>query len=230
MASDSNPGPRFFVLQSQRGTRYDTEFDKKEPVFRGEAPRCPKCGGPVGMLTWLPPHRVTLEQHGEELGDFVQSLGGSSDLLVTERFADAFQAEGLAGLSGFHPVEVLRVRRQRRGPRAAGESRYLAVTASFGSALVDEARSLILRPGPFDCDDCRAIGADAVHGFTLEQASWNGDDVFKPRGLVGTLVVSERFARFVEAHRLTNMLLTPTEQYVRDPLGRFPRATGRTLT
>ncbi|WP_240359439.1 hypothetical protein [Pyxidicoccus trucidator] len=174
------------------------------------------------MLKWLPPYRVKLKLYGEEPGDMAQSLGGGSDLIVSERFADAFRSAGLTGLHGFGPVDVLKVQRQRRGTNTRFTlPQYLAVTMTFGSALVDEPRSQILRPGPFDCDYCRAVGTDGINGFSLEPGSWNGDDIFEPRGLPGIYVVSERFARLVSDHQLTNTVLTPTEQYVWDPLRRF---------
>ncbi len=174
------------------------------------------------MLTWRPPHRVKLQLHGEEPGDLVQFLGVGPYIIISERFADAFRKEGLTGLRGFDPVEVVKVRRQRRGPKTALTlPRYLAVTVPFGSALVDETRSQILRPGPFTCDYCRAVGTDGYNGFTLEPGSWNGDDVFEPRGLPGVFVVSERFANLVSKHALTNIVLTPTERHVWDPLRRF---------
>jgi hypothetical protein len=56
----------------------------------------------------------------------------------------------------------------------------------------------------------------STYGFAIEEASWNGDDVFRPRGLTGMIVVSERFERFVTQHGYTNMELTPTEKYVLD--------------
>jgi hypothetical protein len=48
-----------------------TKFDKVEPANRADAPRCPQCGGAIGMLT-------------------------------------------LTGLLGFHPAEMVRVRKMRR--------------------------------------------------------------------------------------------------------------------
>ncbi len=227
MGFDTNASHSFFVLKTQRYTHHDTEFSPVEEQERQDAPRCPRCGDVVGMMTWLPPYRVKLKLYGAEPGDIIQSLAGGSDLIVSERFADAFRAAGFKGLSGFDPVEVIKVQRQRGSPRAAFTlPQYLAVTVAFGSALVDEARSQILRPGPFDCDYCRAIGTDGVNGFTLEPGSWNGDDFFLPRGLVGTFVVSERFARLVSEHPITNTVLTPTERYVWDPLRRFTQPTG----
>ena len=215
MASDVSPSPRFFVLEDDVFGHSDTKFDKGEPVNRGEPPECPQCGTTIGMLTWLPPYRGELVLHGGQLGDFVESTG--YDFLISERMAEAFRAEGLTGLLGFHPVEVVRMRRRRKGPAPGDVPRYFAVTACFGRGAIDEAHSLIRRGEPITCTECRSTGVDTIHGFTLEPGSWQGEDIFRPRGLQGDLVVSERFAEFVQRHGFTNMKLTPTEQYVWDP-------------
>ncbi|HYO67453.1 MAG TPA: hypothetical protein VEU33_15365 [Archangium sp.] len=212
--------PRFFVLKDEYRGVHDTEFariDEDDNV--GEAARCPRCGDFIGMLPWLPPYRVMLDLHGKELGDFMRGVGNS---LVSERFAEAFQTEGLGGLQGFYPVEVMRVRRQRRGPKPSIVPGYFLVIPVFGSAAVDKARSRIRRDSPITCDWCRSTGVDSIHGLVLEQGSWNGDDVFIPRGLSGTMIVSERFADFVARHGFTNMTLTPAEEYTWDPLRRGP--------
>src|SRR6218665_3433115 len=125
MASEASVSPRFFLLQEGiPSSRYDVDVEKAEPVNRADAPRCPRCGDIIGLLTWRAPYRVELELHGEELGDFIRSTG--YERLISERFAEAFRAEGLTGLEGFHPVEVVRVRLQRRQVHAlAGGDRPL---------------------------------------------------------------------------------------------------------
>ena len=218
MGSDSPP---FFVLEEGiLRSRYDTDVEKAKPTNRGEAARCSRCNGAIGMLTWLPPYRVKLVMHGEELGDFIKVVG--DDLLVSERFARIFKDEGLTGLSGFHPVEVVRVSRKGRGPKPTDVPRYLTVTASLGGAALDLTRSRIHADGPPSCPECLYTTKDAVHGFALEVDTWRGEDIFRPRGMFGSLVVSERFERFVVKHGFTNMRLTPTEEYVWNPLGRDP--------
>ncbi|MFL5346462.1 MAG: hypothetical protein ACJ8AT_16875 [Hyalangium sp.] len=167
-----------------------------------------------------PPYRTELELYGKDFGDFVESPG--YDLLISERFAEAFRAEGLTGLLGFHPVELERVRKMRRGPMPTLVPRYFAVTACFGRGAVDEARSRIRRSKPITCLECRSAGVDSVHGFVLEPGTWQGEDVFRPRGKRGSILVSERFAEFVQRHGLTNMKLTPTEQFTWDPLEKGP--------
>jgi len=225
MVSESAASPRFFVLEKGGlGSRHDVDVSKSEPVNRGDAALCPRCGGAIGMLQWLPPYRVELVLHGEELGDFMESSG--DDLLVSERFAQAFREEGLTGLEGFHPVEVVRVRRKRRGPKPAHVPHYLAVTPCFSRAAVDMARSrIVYADDPPTCEECREATKHAIYGYTLEPGTWRGEDLFRPRGLYGCLTVSERFAHFVQRHGFTHMKLTPTEQLVWDPLRLGPPGT-----
>ena len=68
-----------------------------------------------------------------------------------------------------------------------------------------------------------------MHGFALEPGTWQGEDVFRPRGKRGSIVVSERFAEFVQRHGFTNMKLIPIEEYVWDPLGKGPPGEGSTV-
>src|SRR5205814_1531477 len=131
--------------------------------------------------------------HGREgAGDL--ATGIVTDFLVSERMADAFRAKGLTGLDGFHPVEVMK--RNARAKRL-GLPRYLLVWAAYGRAAVDEARSQLRRNRPLECGECRSPGNDGIYGFRLEAGTWDGLDVFHPRGLQGRIVVSERFAKFV---------------------------------
>ena len=169
------------------------------------------------MRPWLPPYRGELELYGEELGDFVKAAG--YDFLVSERFAEGFRAEGLTGLLGFHPVEVARVRRKGRKSKATVAPRYFAVTACFGRGAIDEARSRLRRNKPVMCSECRSTGVDSIHGLFLEPGTWQGEDVFRPRGEQGSILVSERFAQFAQRHGLTNLKLTPTESFIWDPRG-----------
>jgi hypothetical protein len=216
MDSEVQPPPRFFVLKHDLFGPCDTQALRAGAANLGEAPSCPRCGDPIGMRTWLPPHRVELELHGEQLGDFVKGPG--YEVLVSERMAESFQAEGLTGLLGFRPVEVVRVRRKRNKSEAMTPPRYFGAAPCFGRGAMDEARSRIRRAEPVKCPECRDPGVETIHGFVLEPGSWAGEDVFRPRGLQGHIVVSERFAEFVQRHGLTNMKLIPTEEYVKDPL------------
>jgi hypothetical protein len=172
------------------------------------------------MLPWLPPYRAELELHGQTLGDFVKGPG--DELLISERMAEAFRAEELTGLLGFHPAEVVRVRRRSKSSKPSAVPRYFVVSPCFGRAALDEARSHLRRTEPIACPECRYSGLDSIHGFALEPGTWQGEDVFRPRGLPGRIVVSSRFAEFIQRHGFTNMKLPPTEEYVWDPFRKGP--------
>jgi hypothetical protein len=79
---------------------------KSLSTFVGDAPRCPRCGGPIGMRPSLPPIRIELETWGKRFGDVAIDAG--NEVLVSERFKDAFQSVGLTGLSPFMPAEVVK--------------------------------------------------------------------------------------------------------------------------
>jgi len=216
MAFDKPSLHRFFELKEDLHGKFDTQFRKTQPVNTGDAPRCPQCGDVIGMRTWLPPYRGELEVYGEDFGDFIEASG--YDFLISDRMAMAFRAEGLAGLLGFHPVEVVHLRRKRKGSKSGAAPRYVVVSPCFGRGAVDEARSRIRRTEPITCSECRCTGLDSIHGYTLEGGSWQGEDVFRPRGCQGSIVVSERFAEFVSRHGFMNMRLIPTEEFIWDPL------------
>jgi uncharacterized protein DUF1629 len=216
MASNPSPAPRFFVLKHEMWGSHDTTFSSAPPDNTADAPRCPVCGDIMGMRPWLPPYRGEVKLHSGGFGDFIEAAG--YDVLISERMAEAFRADGLTGFQGFHPVEVLRVRGRRKKSQPLEVPRYFAVTACFGRAALDVAHSRLRIREPVTCTECRSIRVDTIHGFTLEPGTWAGEDVFRPRGKTGSIVASERFAAFVQRHALTNMKLIPTEEYVWDPL------------
>jgi hypothetical protein len=220
VASEKSLASRFYVLNDEMPGLHDTKALAADPVHYGDAPRCARCNAGFAMRTWLQPYRVELELYGQSLGDFVKGPGNS--FLLSERMAKAFQAEGLTGLSGFNPAEVVRVRRRGKGPKPGAVPTYFVVTPSFGRAAVDVTRSRLRYGEPITCEECRSAGLDTVHGFTLEPETWQGEDVFRAWGLPGTDIVSERFAQFVARHGLTNMKLIPAEEYTWDPLRQGP--------
>jgi hypothetical protein len=218
--------PRFFVLKEEYGGPHDTAglpADGIEPgtTFRtGDAARCPKCGEAIGMREWLPPYRVEITVHGKEgAGDLVEFTG--DDLLISQRVAEVIRSEALTGLHDLRPVEVVRMNARAR---RLGLPKYVLAKVAFGRAALDEARSRLRRAKPLTCEECREPGIDAIYGFRIQPGTWEGLDAFLPRGLQSEVVVSERFADFVQRHGFTNIKLVPTEQFVWDPYRKGPPA------
>ncbi len=45
----------------------------------------------------------------------------------------------------------------------------------------------------------------------LEEGTWTGEDVFRPRGLSGQIMVTQRFKDACEQNGITNAFFTPAE-------------------
>jgi len=201
---------KFFVLQNVAGSRYDAEVVRIEPRY-GTGLVCPACGRTLTAPEWTAPHRAELEVRGEALGDVV--FGPSLDLLISERFLEAWRAEKLSGLYGLRDVEIAAVRPESARPE--GRSRYFLAHAGFGMTQVDEKRSHMEREGEVDCLQCMGgTSLRAVSGFSIDEPTWSGEDVFLAWGFEERLVATERALALREKYGLTNMLLEPTESFV----------------
>jgi hypothetical protein len=208
MVSDGQH-PQFYVLLAGRGTEHDTEMLEEDPVFFGDAPRCESCGRFLGGRPWLAPHRAELALLGSTWGDLAFRVGDESDVLITKPVARSWKDERLTGLTGFEAVEITRVRGSQVAP-----PEYVHVSPEIGRGAIDERRSSLVRSEQIVCQRCHYAGTLwAINGFSLEPGTWTGADVFIPRGLSGTVVVTERFKDWVDWKRLTNVRLIPTESY-----------------
>src|SRR5688500_19261988 len=102
---------KLFVLErhAQIGRVRDvTEFRKIDGSKLGEAPRCPKCAGYIGMLPLLPPVRVEMKCFGTGFGDIAFPHGGN-ELLIKHEFQTICKLNGIVGLSDIGPVEVKKI-------------------------------------------------------------------------------------------------------------------------
>lgn len=186
-----------------------TEFLQADPFNVGMAQRCEQCGRPIGMLPWEQPLRAEIEAWGRSFGDL--AFGPGPDFLISERFKDLWLRSGLVGLSGFEPVDVVKV--VRRGKRIKeAPPPYFRVLPQRSAVAVDEAAcgwQWEEPPSP-RCDVCRGGGiAKGWQRIVLEAEPH--ENLFIPRGL-GWVLVDEHFKRFCEAHAITNCPLIPAEQ------------------
>jgi len=204
---------KFYVLSNPRDTERGavTDFTKSEPVNRGEAPKCPICGAFIGSLPWLPPYRAELEVWGKDFGDL--AFGPGSELLVAQRVADAFKHEGLVGFSGFNEVEIVKVIRRGGSKITSQPPRYDCVAIDRGRAAIDVEASGMVHEEPYTCAECRSGLIKRIGRIIVEEGTWSGEDVFRARGLPGTILTSERFQAFFERYSLNNGVLTDAADY-----------------
>jgi hypothetical protein len=140
---------------------------------------------------------------------------------VSERFRAAWEERGLKGIKAFTPLERVRVRPARLGKPSPVY--YHILPQTFG-AKIDFARSHFKYGGIITCDTCRSMpGFNYVKGFTIEDGTWTGEDIFRPWGFTGTIVVTDRVRQLRDDYDLKNVELTPTEEYVFPPQHERPK-------
>jgi hypothetical protein len=206
---------QFFVLRKAVGSQFETDFLKSDPVQRGDAPRCPRCGQFIGMKEWLPPFRAELDAYGEAWGDIAGPHG--EELLVSDRFKAWFEEHQLTGLQTFAPVEVVAARTKHSlGPPPP----YLRASVARSGATIDDARSNINRYEPISCDECRQTPYRRIDGFEIDRARWSGEDIFVARGLPGQINVTGRFVTLARDAGLRNIITTRSDRFVWDEMGR----------
>lgn len=203
---------KFYVLGKVEVGQYDGWFSPMKPDRTGDAPVCPVCERYVGALVWLPPYAATIHTYNSKLGDVVDGPGDS--LLVSERFRLAWEERQLKGIDTFTPLERIRVRPARLGKPAPV---YYHIAPRMFGAKVDFTRSHF-KYGGLMCEACRTMrGFKSVKGFVIEDGTWTGEDIFRPWGFTGTVVVTDRVRQLRDDYDLKNVELTPTEEEVFPP-------------
>ena len=204
---------QFYVLDKFPRGPADTCMGKAKGYVQGDAPRFSKCGGTVGMLEWLPPFRVEIELYGKEFGDFV--FGASSNVLVISlRFKELYHDHGLTGLSGFEPVEVIKIKSRRK--KKPDPPPYFRAVVGRSRTAIDLAASGFEWLKPPTCMECRRAHIIRWQRIVIEKGTWTSDDIFIPRGLSATIVVSQRFKDICESNGVTNAIFLPAESYGHD--------------
>lgn len=209
----------FYVLEPEReeffGTKWAYGTTAKPKVYEDIGQRCPVCQETVGPLVWLPPHRIELSSaKPERWGDFL--WGAGFDLMVSTRFKTIYEAEGLIGIRQFYPpAEIVRVGKRKTADLPSMLPTYHLVEIERLGPELDEEASGVVRKR-LECTYCHRGYIKRWERVVIKPGSWAGEDIFFPRGLPGTCVVSERFKQVVETYRLTNTWLIPAAKYAYD--------------
>lgn len=209
---------QFYVLGNLRLDEgpYESRASAMKPENVGEASKCPICHQWVSMIPWLPPYHAEIIVHGQKLGDLVKGYGES--FLVSDRFRRAWLEEKLQGIDVFSSVKRLRVRPARLRNTAPP---YYHIAVRLFDVMVDVEHSRIEYRYPINCPRCKGGACDSVRGFALDETTWRGEDIFEACGMSGIFIVSDRVRALRDKHGLTNINLTPIEEYLWDPEKRW---------
>ncbi|MCG3180038.1 MAG: hypothetical protein BIFFINMI_02392 [Phycisphaerae bacterium] len=205
----------FYVLHNP--SSYDTSkyaVTDYEPVGKsnfGDATRCPECGEPISMLPWLPPYRVMLEPWTNRYGDI--GFGPYEELLLTERFVERFRQAGLRGLEVLSKAEIVSVKR-RGGTRLEGDlPSYFVAIPTLSSTKIDLEASGAEFETPVTCGTCRG-GLLLRHARVIvNEATWQGEDIFYARGMPGLIITSQRFVSWHLQSQINSGVLVRSEKY-----------------
>jgi Immunity protein family (Imm11) len=198
----------FYALSAFPHENYETCFSRTVGHKQGDAARCRACGSFVSLLAWLPPLQVQLELPGSQFGDFAFSTAGD-DFLVSELFHRVYKGSKMAGVKGFDPVVVLGVKSRRRN--LPMPPNYYRVSVAYGGPALDMEASGFEWINPPTCNVCRSGNIMRWQRLALESNTWQGEDIFRPRGLSGQIMVSQRFKDTCEQNGITNAIFTPAE-------------------
>lgn len=199
---------RFYVLQKYRLYGCDALWVDDQPD--ADAPSCNACGGSLGFRTLLPPIMVEFEVCPRGYCDLVYLP--HNDFLVSARFKEIYEREGLSGLRGFDPVRIVKLRRRRRVKEEPPP--YYRVMAVRSQTVVDqEASGFEWENDQPICPVCRqARFLKRWKKLVLDVETWTGEDIFYALGMAGTIFVSDRFKHVCETTGVRNAAFIPAEE------------------
>lgn len=210
----------FYVLEPDDGLIFGTKWaysQRLEPSKSSDPLHCPVCNRMVTLYRWIPPIRLTLSSSKTaKWGDVVW---GSSYLLVSGRFKQIYEREGLTGVTKFHePAEIVKVGTKKMSDLVGvALPIYHAIEIEWGAAALDTVASGVVWKYPERniCAHCQTGIKAKQERVVIKEGTWNGADIFTPRG-GPTEVVSQRFKEVVDQYNLTGMWLIPAEKWAYD--------------
>lgn len=173
-------------------------------VFGGEFPRCGRCQAKIGNLQWQPPFKVRLTRG--RAGDLCTD---GQDILVSRQFREAWTESGLSGIH-FESADV-----ETSDPLQL-DKLYNVIRVGTVTTRLDETASGLIVSNLVGCDYCRVASRQKVDRIRVDETTWTGLDVFRPSGLYGAMLVTDKFVDMVAQHKLTNFHFIHQDDY-REP-------------
>lgn len=164
-------------------------------------PLCPICGERIGSLEWQPPFEVILST--SKLGDLCTD---GLDILVSKRFCDAWDEYELAGLVlDEHQVKVLNDESLIGYYRVLKPPHTFTVLNNQESGLVEQESEI--------CNHCHVATREKLERIRVNEKTWSGFDIFRPSGLYGKILVTERVVKMVGECQFSNFHFIHQDEY-----------------
>lgn len=203
---------KFYRLKQPKINSVEDRFARidslKEEGFNvGDCVRCPSCNRPLSMLRWLPPYRIELETWGKHYGDVADI---SNEIIVSERFMQVFTDNGLKGLVDVEPVEIIKLVHRRGKPKEPLPKYFKATVVHSPTTIDQEASGYVWGDKSKICPECLFETLKRYRALIVKPETWNGDDIFYPRGGNGPLV-SDRFKTAFLENSLKGAVFIPAD-------------------
>ena len=195
-------------------TEFASDYLILKPLNFGNGPDCEECGLPLGLMVWLPPHRVEISVWGKECPDAV--FGAGSEILISNRMKEMIENEKVLGFNGFEPVDLVRIKRMRHKNAKYDVPQYYRVDIVNSTAKIDFAASDFETLFPVTCRRCQYNMPVRWNRLVLDPGSAGFEDVFYAMGLSGTIFASKRFKDLCDQYKLRNTIFIPALEYAHD--------------
>jgi hypothetical protein len=90
---------------------------------------------------------------------------------------------------------------------------YFVVEPACVCVRMDEESSGLVVDELVGCDQCRVARRKKVDKIRVDEDTWGGEDIFRPSGLFGVVLVTERFVEFVRQNGFTNFDFIHQDDY-----------------
>ena len=186
------------------------DAERVEPIARGDASRCPQCGRYITLLKWLEPRRIRLtnSRYPDRLHYY---LHVDQEIIVSERFMNAYKSSGLQGITAFRPIETVKVARNHD---PSTFPKYYSAEVEVTTDIKLDPDQTIIHGSPRDwkCSLCNPFGSSksCVEKYVLDVKSTDLDIAWV---YALGIVMSQCFYDFVQEHNFTNFNLVDISEY-----------------
>ncbi len=196
-----------------------TEYAEAYPTLNcnydtSKVVRCPLCNNCVSAGYWMPPREVVLTKR--KVPDFLYCYSGNAPFVISERALNVIRNAGLKGIT--HAEEIELTRFQRKSKTEVEIPKYFYIELKRSRITVNHEKSVIQygkSSRTHTCPLCRQVPAtfDFFRRLAFNVDAYEGYDIFHIYELGDLALVSQRFVDVCQKNNLTNLHITPTEQY-----------------